>query len=364
MEQETELVALRQGTVDGPGAPQHVQAIIDRFFADLKARCEQEVMGYSATAFKRNQQRLYMDEDQCAAAAAASQLHLCTHENWISGDSALSAEELRERIALQHFFAIDIEDLSLPRQDCRSDDTFNDEGICHQFILDAGRSDFIIDGERLSFTSELTTSGITLEEDPLEVESRLSAFSDRLVVALIRCLGNRSRRKLLQAISRTMSQSGWANVERACGGSQVVVSGGEQILQYELLAVENDVWEVRMSLRKDQFEECVLVDETSSDASGKVSVLHCSPTSMISRSCSLRFDVVGENPRVDLVDFAHELQLLDDNGAPLLLQVEAPAQQHRWKGFLFGFRRSYCNRFRGNRMMRREQPEMFASITA
>merc|ERR1712039_171938 len=134
-------------------------------------------------------------------------------------------------------------------------------------------------------------------------------------------------RVLVQAVSRSLSQSGMANLERACGGPQVIISGGEQRLQYDLVSISESpvIWEVHAAMRKELFESFVIIDEACDGEMGSVTVLQCSADSFISRSCVLRFTLKGEGEvLVDACGLVNEIHLVDDNGQPLQLPEQKP----------------------------------------
>lgn len=218
-------------------------------------------------------------------------------------------------------------------------------------LLDAGRSDFAFPGGlEMSFRREMEAKGASLEENSLEVEHMLRDFESRLVRTLLRSLGEDAPLVLIQAVSRAMSQSGMANLERACIGPQIVVSGGEQSLRYELAEVSPEAWEVRASMRKHQFEQFVAVEEVGLDEPGKVQVIECSLDSQIFRSCTLRFELqrqplgggigrgdLGEPLGVDVQDLVDRVELLDASGRPLRLADDgtgATAGGGAWKEIL------------------------------
>eukprot|EP00444_Apocalathium_aciculiferum_P005765 CAMPEP_0183406914 /NCGR_PEP_ID=MMETSP0370-20130417/16968_1 /TAXON_ID=268820 /ORGANISM="Peridinium aciculiferum, Strain PAER-2" /LENGTH=468 /DNA_ID=CAMNT_0025589193 /DNA_START=1 /DNA_END=1407 /DNA_ORIENTATION=+ len=314
--------------------------------ADLEGGATPSAPSRSPTRF--NQRRLYTDDERRQAAIDVSRRHLEEHQDWLFGPLALSAQELRARIALHHHVYVDVEDLGLPTGQRRSDDTFTEQGVSHQLLLDAGRSDFILPGGlELSFRQEVEATGTSLEQHSLEVEHMLRAFEDRLVTALLRCLGSGAPFVLVQAISRAMSQSGMANLERACQGPQIVVSGGEQSLRYELVQVSTRAWEVRTTLRKYRFEQFVVVDEAGLDEPAKVEVMESHLDSQILRSCAVLFEVLpdsdsaaegrqgdsGVGLAVDVRGLVDRVELLDRSGRPIRLEVsELAGEDHSERG--------------------------------
>eukprot|EP00913_Durusdinium_trenchii_P003512 g3249.t1 len=196
MAREVELAELAWPRKALPALPSHVLRAVDRLYqAQLqKAQGERERLerGKGAKNFTRwNKQELYLNEDSRERAKDASHRHLQRHpELW-----TLRSTELFEVVALQHLLEIDLEDLSLPPEERRSEDTFTgkDLAVCEQLLLDAPRELF-----------------------------------DRLVAQLRITLGG-STVKLMRAVTCALSQSGLAHLEQACAPTlQVAVSGGEQ----------------------------------------------------------------------------------------------------------------------------------------
>lgn len=332
MEDETEMMMVR------PIRDCCVQAatVIDTFYEDLRVATNPgrnaARMASSPSQAARNRENMYQDSKQRASAAAASRRHLGRHPEWLSGSSALGAKELRALVALQHFASVDVQDLSLPPSERCSDDDFTDEGISRQLQLDAGRSDFVLLDRELSFKQELELRGASLEQDSLEVERLLREFELRLERAFLDCFTERSSPLLIQAISQTMSQSGMANVEQACAGPHIVVSGGEQTLRYELTSLSPDTWEVSSLLRKYDFQQFVLCDEVNTDDPSKVHVMECSAKSQILRSCTLRFEIDDNGGLcVDARSLVDRFEMFDTSGKRLQIPGLAPRQKSQWK---------------------------------
>eukprot|EP00927_Polykrikos_kofoidii_P028506 TRINITY_DN24879_c0_g1_i1.p1 TRINITY_DN24879_c0_g1~~TRINITY_DN24879_c0_g1_i1.p1 ORF type:complete len:475 (-),score=67.49 TRINITY_DN24879_c0_g1_i1:42-1388(-) len=357
-EHATELVALRSaGTNDdspnGLGLatlhsslPAASVEIAEGFFQTLR---EQEVTD-----------DVYPQHDSGYWSAALSEClaHLEAHPSWSQDRFAMSAEELRSRVALQYFTWVDVEDLKLPPEQRQNHDAFADTGVSKQFLLDAAHSSFVFDGEELNFLAELKSSNFDPAADDVAAAARLRDFEHRLVDALIRCLGGHPQRLLLQCVSRCMSQSGVANIERVCFGPAVVVSGGEQTLQHTLTTVSPDSWEVRTAVCKQGFEDLVLVDEAPEGGECKASSLQCGPASRVVRRSTICFSMSasrsapsesvdgventgcadlraeGEevcNVSVDVCDFEGSLNLVDSNERPI--DLSGRVQAYRRKRF-------------------------------
>jgi len=183
----------------------------------------------------------------------------------------------------------------------------------------------------------VTAAKLTLEDDSLEVERLKQDFSTRLVTAVRRCLadsslGGEPHQLLLQAVSTAMSQSGLANVERACETPQVVVGGGEQTIRYELKSIGSEAWELTLSVHKHGFEQCIVYSsppDATSERFPDPLPLTCGPSSSILKACTMHLSVSagsaenGEsaagqcNIVADVIDLRKEFRLVDNAGRPL-----------------------------------------------
>jgi len=347
---ETELTAL-QGS--GCHIGSRGESVVVALFDELRERHAIEAqqlqqLGVEVSSARLNRSRLYLDDEQRQAAMAASRKHLEAHAEWLGlgeGSRALQLEDLRPRVALQHFTAVDVEDLELPEEARRSCDRFTEDGVAEQFLLDSCRSVFILAGEELNFVTDMEACCANREEDPVAVERLQRDFEQRLVAALIRALGGKPAKAMVQSISRAMSQSGMANMERACKGPQIVVSGGEQTLRYELVGIGLNTWEVRASMWKGCFEDFVVVEDRGidcEDPSGRVTVLQCSPESQISRRTSIRFELNGGSVHADVCSFTDETRMLDRCDKPMVVNTRGTslALQQSWGTALFQRARS------------------------
>ncbi|CAK8993022.1 Nipped-B-like protein B [Durusdinium trenchii] len=300
-----------------PALPSHVLRAVDRLYqAQLqKAQGERERLerGKGAKNFTRwNKQELYLNEDSRERAKDASHRHLQRHpELW-----TLRSTELFEVVALQHLLEIDLEDLSLPPEERRSEDTFTgkDLAVCEQLLLDAPRELFVIDGVEFDFARECAGAHRRVGGDGLEVLKR--DFGDRLVAQLRITLGG-STVKLMRAVTCALSQSGLAHLEQACAPTlQVAVSGGEQEVRFELSSHEvGGPWDLRLFLRKASFKQCIVYSPPQDEESSPKA---CSPSSFFLKSCRVRYSVVGEEVQVDVLSINQEHQLLNLDGSPLL----------------------------------------------
>jgi len=287
-----------------------------------RERWERTPSGPRTGSAKWNRQELYIDEDRRERACVASRRHLARHPEWLEGLARLDEASLSEVVAMQHYLEVDLEDLSLPEAERRSEDTYSGAGgnICNQMLLDAARSAFMVDGEEFDFSAEVAGHGEAVEANPCDVERLQQALSDRLVAAVMRCLGDEPPPLLLRAVTTTMSQSGLANVERACNEPQVVVCGGDHHLRYELSGLEAGVWELSLFTRKFGFEQCIVYGATPRDGAPGEEPLPaaCSSSSSASKLCRVRLRVgPGGGVDGDVVELRKELRILDRRGRQL-----------------------------------------------
>eukprot|EP00929_Paragymnodinium_shiwhaense_P031346 TRINITY_DN17579_c0_g1_i2.p1 TRINITY_DN17579_c0_g1~~TRINITY_DN17579_c0_g1_i2.p1 ORF type:complete len:426 (-),score=132.41 TRINITY_DN17579_c0_g1_i2:766-2043(-) len=269
-----------------------------------------------------------------------------------------AAQALLARKALQQFTQADLEDLNLESAERRfSSDQFTEEGVARQFLLDAAYSEFELDGKELNFMAELRADADASKavDDAEQAAQRLKNFEARLVAALLGCAGaarddacaegDVGRRLALQALSRCMSQSGVANLERACTGPQVVVSGGQQRLRHECRQLAEKTWEVRTTLRKSGFAEVVLIDAAAADGGGpsgaikQPSVLPVAPSSEVQRGCVMLFrledSAAEKKPRVyaEVCDVLDHVALIGRGGGPLSTRLAGSGSDGDSEGY-------------------------------
>ena len=147
------------------------------------------------------------------------------------------------------------------------------------------RGVYVVQGTRYDFEVTLAESGLDIEKQSLEVENLKEVFSSSVAADVRRHLiesdaGHMARRgenQLVQAVTALLTQSGLANIERACG-DHVIVSGGDQELYFELKQGPPRCWDLVLSCKKTNFSSFML--NSRSDA---MEVLACSPSSRIQR---------------------------------------------------------------------------------
>lgn len=302
------------------------------FYEEMRLRSERErLRGAGSRAAppgsaKWNRQELYLDAERRGRALAASRRHLLGHPGWLQGLLRLGEEELRSIVACQHFLQVDIEDLTLPEGERRSEDTF--AGSCghvsEQLLLDAPRSSYAVDGEEFDFSREMARLGPSSSRSSQEASRLQRAFTERLSESVRSCLGGSPPPLLLRATTTAMSQSGLANVERACEKPHVAVSGGDQLVRYDLRAAGGKgrgPWDLRLSVHKAGFEQCIVCGPPS-ELGGQPEMdptpRMCGPASSILKSCTIRFGVSDAGVvEGDVIELRSEMHVVDERGQPL-----------------------------------------------
>jgi hypothetical protein len=343
-ERETELTALctepassSNSEVSGDLAAAALNSFYERMRRHYTLeRQRQEARGIVPNQHKKNMQETYLDELQCAKARTLSTEFLSRHIDWCHGPMPLSQDALSARIGMQHFVSIDAEDLVLPEYKRRTCNSFDGpfENVADQFLADATRSEFHIAGEKFDFAAELEASNLSMDEDPDAVERHSEQFTARLVSALRQGLGGNPDKTLLQIVSTLMSQSGMASLERSCTSALVVVSGGEQIVRYDLTALSEFAWEIKLSMQKSGFSQAFVHESADLHAEPRL-VANCLPDSIVGKSCTLRITL--QDPTrilVDCIDLEDVTNLeSSDCDEPESLEKPAPSRVSRlWRG--------------------------------
>ena len=146
----------------------------------------------------------------------------------------------------------------------------------------------MVKGVRYDFEETLARSGLDVETQSLEVESLKEVFASNVAADVQRQLvesdagqmAQQGANQLVQAVTALMSQSGLANIERACG-EHVIVSGGDQELTFELKPGPPRCWDLILSCKKFNFASFMLSSRSS--RSDEAEVLACSRSSQILR---------------------------------------------------------------------------------
>mmetsp|Transcript_47351 Transcript_47351/g.107497 ORF Transcript_47351/g.107497 Transcript_47351/m.107497 type:complete len:545 (-) Transcript_47351:42-1676(-) len=273
-------------------------------------------------------------------AKARSLRHLDRHPEWLHGSQRFSDAELHQIMAVQHFVDQEIRKQSAEQAATPSEAPLY--GIaCHisrQFVLDAPRSTFVIDGRTFSLKTLRTERpcGEKMEEELLR-----KLFSRGLVEAVEQSLarGGEPTPTFVRAVTTIMSQAGMANVDLACDDAlHVVVSGGEQCVGYELHARADGSWDVSLSVRRTGFDRFVICRrEGPQELLQSDKPRSCSPTSVVSTACSIRLSVpiCGSDSDIeaDVLSLRRENLLFDGWGRPISLE-ESDAPPDPWVGCL------------------------------
>jgi len=240
-------------------------------------------------------------------------------------------EQLRRLVALQHFLEVDMADLHLPpEQRCSEDQYFERaplEDVCMQFLMDVTRGVYIVEGSRYDFEDVLAKSGLKIEEESLLVEQLKEDFSYKVAGDVRRRLCDSDAGQLAESqagynvlvrgATSLLSQSGLANLERACE-SHLVVSGGEQELIFELKRGpgESPCWDVILSCEKLNFTSFM------STEGAETRFFQCSSSSRIWRSAVIRLTVEEKYPplSIEVLELRCEMDIVDDFYHPIAWQ--------------------------------------------
>ncbi|CAE7449621.1 nipblb [Symbiodinium microadriaticum] len=294
---------------------------------------QRAALGIQATGAKANREALYLDPTHRDRWEKLSRSFLERALERMQADEAPDVCELRRLAALQHFLEVDIADLYLPAHQRCSEDSYLPEPLCDvcvQLLMDVTRGVYVVQGTRYDFEVALAESGLDVEKQSLEVETLKEVFSSKVAADVRRHLtesdaGHMARRganQLVQAVTALLTQSGLANIERACG-EQVIVSGGDQELYFELKQGPPRCWDLVLSCKKTNFTSFML--NSRSDA---MEVLACSPSSRIERFAVIRLMAQLQSLSVEVLEFRSEVELQNELGLPISLpHPEAEAKR-------------------------------------
>ncbi|CAL1126085.1 unnamed protein product [Cladocopium goreaui] len=307
--------------------------------APTEEAIRQVFQGLAREAVERRQQRLSMGIQVSGPRANREALYLAPQRvsweqsirSFLDRSTAYEGcdrEQLQRLVALQHFLEVDVADLHLPaEQRCSEDQYFERaplEDVCMQFLMDVTRGVYILEGSRYEFEEVLAKSGLNIEEESLLVEQLKEDFSHKVAADLRRRLVESSAGKLaenqagynvlVRGATSLLSQSGLANVERACD-AQLVVSGGDQELIFELKRAEDEAesWDFILTCEKTNFNGFM------STEGGETRFFHCSSNSRIFRSAVVRMTVEEKYPplSIEVLELRSETELLDEMDQPI-----------------------------------------------
>mmetsp|Transcript_17768 Transcript_17768/g.45743 ORF Transcript_17768/g.45743 Transcript_17768/m.45743 type:complete len:359 (+) Transcript_17768:37-1113(+) len=265
---------------------------------------------------KRRRYALYADDSAIRQFKQQSVRALKEQEGaareWLS-DSAIYAA-----VALQHFLEADIRDLGLEQAQRLNIDTFTEDGVNQQMIMDVTRSKYRINGQAFSLMDELEREGEGNSRAAPTPAPRIQSFRKNVVEALKKCLlgAGPMQGELLRVLSTQLSQSGLANIARACVTPQIVVSGGHQLCSYEVSQVSEAAWEVSLTGMKSGFTSYMVTCGIDLDPDPHP----CAAASKILQSAVLRFSVQGTQVLGCVVDIEDNVAIIDEAGQQIPLE--------------------------------------------
>ncbi|CAE7022254.1 nipblb [Symbiodinium natans] len=318
---------------------QAVRQLFEGLFREASEKQRQRAaLGIQATGAKANREALYLDREHRDRWEKLARSFLERALERMQASEAADVSQLRRHAALQHFLEVDVADLYLPPHKRCSEDTYMDEplqDVCVQFLMDVTRGVYVVQGVRYDFEAELVKSGLDVEHQSLEVESLKETFAFNVAVDVRRQLaesdaghmGQRCSNQLVQAATALLTQSGLANIERACG-DHIIVSGGDQELFFELKQGPPRCWDLVLSCKKSNFTSFML-----GSRSDEAEVLICAPSSHITRFALIRL-AASDNDHlqpisVEVLDFRSEVELQDQLGRPISLFPDLQGGQGR-----------------------------------
>jgi len=221
-------------------------------------------------------------------------------------------------VVLQHLLELDLADLSLPEEERRFEDSCTD-GISDQFLLDAPRGRYVVEGEVYHYA-----------ETPDDVVQSI------FVEALVAALRSSTPPELIEKTSGLMCQSALAALERStlCAAA---VCGGKQDVEYTLQRDPHRPKErvlVGMQVHRHGFREYL----TGTDADADEGPRSSDTGSSILKSATIALEVSGE---VDIVELHEEVNVLSGGELvsmdllcrPIAKPHQAEAKPHRLHHF-------------------------------
>lgn len=274
---ELEMLTLQQRTI-----PRLVTFLFDNLAAEAEAeqrRITQLQLGDTVTL--RNRRQVYLD----LAARSNWQNHSWS---FLSRRSDLAtSESLYSIIAMQHFLELDIEDTRLPPERRCSADVFSGD-VNDQFMLDASRSRYQVNGEAFSYADRHT------EETKTDFIARL-----------LNALRHASPPTLLQSITTVMSQSGLAALERA-SLCDIAVCGGNLVTTFDLVTDTSDAREAQVTLEVHRHGFSEYLAGSSGDGTAPLS---CDTSSSLRKTATAVFHTSGD---IDVVNFVESIDIKRD----------------------------------------------------
>lgn len=277
-----------------PSAKQLVDALFDKLtiVAEKEQQRWRRLQFHESTA-RQQRRQVYLDPRRCRVWRSRSRAFLARRSD-IS--AALSTRTLYSVMVMQHLMELDAESLRMPAELRLSEDTYTD-GVSDQFLLDAPRCRYTVDGELFHLAA--STSG----------NAGRDAFAVRLTKAIRRLV---PETHLLTLVTTLMSQSGLAALERSsfCGAA---VSGGRQEVDFELQRdhARPDRLVVTLRVGRRGFCEYIPAGDDAEPA------LCDASSSSMRRSAILELvpaGAPGEGPVADVVSFLEENHIRGSDG--------------------------------------------------
>eukprot|EP00747_Dinoflagellata_sp_TGD_P021278 gnl/TRDRNA2_/TRDRNA2_128397_c0_seq1.p1 gnl/TRDRNA2_/TRDRNA2_128397_c0~~gnl/TRDRNA2_/TRDRNA2_128397_c0_seq1.p1 ORF type:complete len:529 (+),score=68.79 gnl/TRDRNA2_/TRDRNA2_128397_c0_seq1:105-1691(+) len=196
------------------------------------------------------------------------------------------------------------------------------EAAHRQFLADACRARYCIDGIDLCFAKEIATAEL---DDVQDMREARSAFAERLEREVRQCIlgavddsfgPTEAFGPLLHLAKVLLCQMGLALVSAACGGSQLALCGGERSVSYKLSQTGPGVWELHSEFRATEF-----VFFQDSGAAG-VEPSRCSTDSTLRRGCSVCLALCEDSwspsgIRIDVLDVYDDVRIFRTDGSPV-----------------------------------------------
>mmetsp|Transcript_11489 Transcript_11489/g.23290 ORF Transcript_11489/g.23290 Transcript_11489/m.23290 type:complete len:389 (+) Transcript_11489:90-1256(+) len=272
--------------------PALVQAVFGRLVAEAEAEqarvVELQLESHAVdTVAKQNRRKAYLDPERRRHWESRARNFL---ERRIDVVRGLSTEALYSAVMMQHLLELDAADPGLPADEHCAEDAF-ENGLNSQFLLDATRGRYIVEGEVFHFAD---AEGDEPEE----------AFLVRTANAVRRLTLQRGGTRLLERVTTAMSQSGIAAIERT-SLCRTAVSGGSMEVDYRLDEDpgREDGLLVRLQTRRQGFREYMPCSGSGGQDSAP---LPCDAGSSLQKVASVAYGPTGE---VDVLDFREDISI-------------------------------------------------------
>merc|ERR1712232_48819 len=279
-----ELTERDKLTSDQPQGPSSTSrdALIDAVFERLVVSANDEQQRVDSlrmrdTPAMRHRREVYLDLRRRVEWQARAKQYLARRPDVVN---SLSEEALYSAILMQHLIELEADNLKLPPELRRSEDT-RTNGLNDQFLLDVPRSRFTLNGEVFHMATN---------HDPESREEFVARLSDT-----VRRL---TPQALLEIVTIAMSQCGMAALMRA-GHYSLAVIGGVQQVEYTFQS-ESEMVRVTMFSKKHSFREYLKESDDNFEPSD------CDASSSIRRSATIAF---GTNGDIDVVDIVEEIDI-------------------------------------------------------